>query len=251
MMANTQAQLLSQFPYPRRRWIRSVLRQLTRLALATLSDFRLIGAENLPSAGPLIVVANHFHFADPVAVVRSTPWPMEFLAGFQLPNAPAVVEWIPKVWGSYLVRRGAASRTAIRASMAVLEQKGVLGIFPEGGSWAQVLRPARPGAAYLAAQTGVPLLPMGLDGLVDLFPQLLKGKRATVTVRIGKPFGPFYAEGRGRAHRQQLDEIGHQMMQHISELIPPERRGIYSSDPAVREAAQEAAVYPYHDLDAA
>jgi 1-acyl-sn-glycerol-3-phosphate acyltransferase len=241
---------MSQFPYPRRRLIRSVLRQLTRLAFATLSDFRLIGQENLPPTGPLIVVANHFHFADPMAVVQATPWPMEFLAGFQLPNAPAVVEWIPSAWGAYRVRRGAASRTAMRASIAVLSQNGVLGIFPEGGSWAQVLRPARPGAAYLAAKSGAPILPIGLDGLVDLLPRLRQGRRATVTARIGRPFGPFSANGRGPAHRQQLEEIGNEMMRHIAELIPPERRGFYSSDPAIRAAAQEASVYPYHSLNA-
>jgi hypothetical protein len=111
-----------------------------------------------------------------------------------------------------------------------------------------VLRPARPGAAYLAALTGAPVLPVGLDGLVDLFPQLGRGRRARVTARIGKPIGPFRTTGRGRQKREQLEEIGHTIMNHIADLIPPGRRGVYSDDPAVRAAAEEAAVYPYHDL---
>jgi 1-acyl-sn-glycerol-3-phosphate acyltransferase len=137
----------------------------------------------------------------------------------------------------------------MRASVAVLAQSGVLGIFPEGGSWAAMLRPARPGTAYLAPQTAAPLLPIGLDGLVDLFPRLRLGRHAAVTVRIGKPFGPFQAEGQGRARRKQLEEIGHEIMQQIAELIPPERRGVYSSDPRIRAAAQTAAVYPCDDLN--
>jgi 1-acyl-sn-glycerol-3-phosphate acyltransferase len=225
------------------------VRLLTRLGFALLSDFRVTGREYCPKTGPLIVVANHFHFADPAAMLRATSWPLEWLAGFQSPNAPAVVTWIPKVWGVYYVRRGAASRTAMRAAMATLAQDGVVGIFPEAGSWASVLRPARPGTAYLAARSGARLLPMGLDGLVDLFPRLRQGRRARVTVRFGKPFGPFETTGHGRKRRQQLEAIGHEIMKKISELLPPERRGVYSDDPALRAAAQEVAEYPYHDLN--
>jgi 1-acyl-sn-glycerol-3-phosphate acyltransferase len=229
--------------------LRFFLQRLIHVAFAALSDFQIVGRKNLPKSGPLIVVANHFHFTDPVAVVRSVPWPLDFLAGFHLIDAPSSVAWLTKLWGTYTVRRGAASRTAMRASMAVLAQNGVLGIFPEGGSWAAVLRPPRPGTAYLAVRTGAPILPLGLDGLVDLFPRLRKGHHATVTARIGKPFGPFYASGKARERRQQLEEIGHEIMRQIAELIPPQRRGVYSPDPIIRSAAQEAAVYPYHDLN--
>jgi 1-acyl-sn-glycerol-3-phosphate acyltransferase len=239
----------SHYPYPRRRPIRFLLRQGIRLGFAVLSDFRIIGQENLPESGPLIVVANHFHFVDPAAMIRAVPWPLEILRGRQMVDAPPIVTFLPKLWGAYTVRRGTAARSAMRASKAVLKQDGVLGIFPEGGSWATVLRPARPGAAYIAVQTGAPVLPIGLDGLVDLFPCLRGGRRAKVTARIGKPIGPFQATGRGHEKREQLEEIGHRLMNHIATLIPPERRGVYSDDPGIRAAAEQAAVYPYHDLD--
>ena len=65
--------------------------------------------------------------------------------------------------------------------------------------------------------------------------------------RIGKPFGPFAASGRGRERRRQLEEIGHEIMRHIADLIPPERRGFYSDDPAIREAAKGTEIYPWAD----
>jgi 1-acyl-sn-glycerol-3-phosphate acyltransferase len=235
------------FPYPRRRLIRSLLRQLSHVAFAVLTDLQIIGQENLPEGGPMLVVANHFSYIDPVAMVRATPWPLEFVGGFQMPNAPASVTWIPKLWGYYPVFRGTGSRYALRAAEAVLAQGGVLGIFPEAGSWATVLRPPRPGAAFLAVRTGARILPMGFDGLPDVFPRLRKGRRARVTVRIGKPFGPFHTTGRGRVRRQQLDEIGHEIMRHTAELIPPEWRGHYSEDPAIRAAAQGTEIYPWAD----
>ena len=70
-------------------------------------------------------------------------------------------------------------------------------------------------------------------------------RRARVTVHIGKPFGPFTATGSGREHRKQLDEIGDEIMRHIAELLPPELRGYYSDDPAIREAARGTEIYPW------
>ena len=235
------------FPYPRRRLLRAFLRALSKPAFAFLADFDVIGRENLPEAGPLLVVANHFSFVDPAALVRIAPWPIEFVGGFQMPNAPPIVTWIPKAWGYYPVYRGAFSRYALRAAEAVLGQRGVLGIFPEAGNWANVLRPARPGTAFLAARTGSPILPVGLHGLEDIFPHLRRGKRARVTVRIGEPFGPFEANSGGQARRAQLEEIGQEIMMRIAALIPAEKRGHLSDDPGIRQAARGTEIYPWDE----
>jgi len=235
------------YPYPRRRVVRAVSQRLAHVALAALTNLHITGRENLPNGGPLLVVANHFSFIDPVAMIRAVPWPIEFVGGFQMPNAPAVVKWLPKVWGYYPVHRGSFSTDALRAAEAVLEQNGILGIFPEAGNWATVLRPARPGAAFLAVRTGAPILPMGFAHLNEVFPSLRKGKRARITINIGEPFGPFGARGRGRTRRPKLEAIGHEIMERIAQLIPPEKRGHYSKDPAVREAARGTEVYPWDE----
>jgi 1-acyl-sn-glycerol-3-phosphate acyltransferase len=206
----------------------------------------IIGRENFPVEGPLLVVGNHFSFIDPVAMLHVAPRQVEFVAGTQRPNAPPWSRWIPRIWGYYPIHRGGVSHYGLRASEAVLRQGGVLGIFPEAGSWATVLRPPRPGAAFLAARTGVPILPIGFEGLTDVLP-FRPGKRAPVTVRVGEPFGPFHTSGKGRQRRRQLDEIGDEIMRRIAALIPPERRGHYSADPAIRAAAQGTEVYPWDE----
>jgi 1-acyl-sn-glycerol-3-phosphate acyltransferase len=240
---------IEQYPYPRRRVVRATFQRLARAAFTLLADFHVLGHEHLPQQGPLLVVANHFSPFDTAAVVAALPWPVEFLGGRHLIDAPGFLKWIPHLWGYYAVRRGSVSRTAMHAANAVLAQDGILTIFPEGGSWATVLRPARPGTAYLAVETGAALLPLGLDGLPEIFPTLRRGRRATVTVRIGQPFGPFTASGRGRARRPQLAAISEEIMRRIAALIPPERHGVFSDDPARRAAAQKAAIYPYADLN--
>lgn len=242
--------LSNSFPvsYPRRKAVRGLLRSCINLALSALCDWQIIDPQNFPAEGPLIVAGNHFSFLDPVALIGASPWPIEFLGGTQTPNAPKTVSWIARVYGILPVRRGGLTRETLLSAQAVLEQKGVLGIFPEAGSWATVLRPARPGAAVLASRTRAKILPIGFDGLIDVFPSLRRGRRARVTMRVGKPFGPFFISERGTNDRRKLDEIGHEIMGKIAELIPPNRRGFYSHDPQVREAARGTEIYPWDHI---
>ena len=245
MSASTISQPIS---FHRRRLLRGVLRSGIAGIFAALTDLQVIGRENLPESGPLLVVGNHFNFLDPLAIIHILPYPLEFIGGRQAPNAPGAVGWIRNLWGILPVSRGSSSRDALTRALGYLRSKGVLGIFPDGGCGAAVLRPPRPGAALLAARTGAPILPVGLDGLVDVLPALRRGRRAQVTIRIGKPFGPFNLDARDRASRQQIDEIGQEMMRRIAELIPPERRGCYSDDPAIREAARGTEIYPWDNI---
>lgn len=238
--------MTEEFKYPRRRFMRAVVQRVMRALFAVLTDFHLIGAENFPKTGPLLVVANHFSFIDPAAMVRVVPWPMEFLGGFRTPNAPPLLSWLREFWGFYPVFRGTGSQLAFRVADAVLGQGGILGVFPEGTSAVDMLRPARPGVPFMVARSGTPILPMGFSGFTEVFPRLAKGRRARVTVQVGQVFGPFTAPGRGRERRQRLEEIGHEIMQHIAELLPPGQRGYYSDDPEQRRAA-EAAYYPFDD----
>lgn len=233
------------FRYPRRRWIRGLIRRVTFAVFSVISDFRVIGREHFPKHGPLLVVANHFSFLDPVAVISVSPWSLEFVGGHHVPNAPQIVSWLRHLWGYYPVYRGTGSQIAFRAADSILGQRGVLGIFPEGSSAYAVLRPPRPGAAFMAVRSRATILPIGLDGLTEVFPSLRRGRRARVTVRVGEPFGPFEAPGRGRGRRERLDAIGNEIMRRIAALLPAERHGHFSKDPAIRAAAQGTEVYPW------
>ncbi len=231
----------------RRRPIRYLLKKLSIPAFAILTRLEIIGEEYLPKSGPLLVVGNHFSFIDPVAVVRMAPWPVEFVGGAFTPHAPLWTRIIPFLWGYHKLYRGTGSRDALRSAEEIVKRGGILSIFPEGGNWATVLRPSRPGTAFLAARTGAQILPIGLYGFTKVFPSLARFSRASVTINIGKPFGPFTASGAGREHRAQLDEIGHEIMRHIAALLPSEKRGYYSDDPAIREAARGTELYPWAD----
>ncbi len=237
---------MPEYKYPRRQVIRWVMHQLSKPALALFAEVEILGRENLPKKGPLLVIGNHFSFLDPVAFVRFSPWPIDFIGAAFPPFAPPWTKFITTMWGFYKLYRGTGSTEALRAAEAILAQDGILGIYPEGGSWATVLRPARPGTAYLAARTGAKLLPVGLYGFNDVFPPRLRN-RARPVIKIGQPFGPFKVTGRGRERRRQLDEIGDTIMRKLADLLPDELRGRYSSDPAAQAAAKAVEDYPWDE----
>ena len=230
----------------RKGFIRPILKRLIYIGFKLLADIEVKGYENIPSEGPLLIVGNHFSFLDPVLMINIMPMPLEFIGGTELPGAPPALRIFPRLWGTFKVHRGSVSRQALNDAEKVLSRGRALCIFPEAGSWAKVLRPARPGAALLAVRTKTAILPVGLSGVHDVFPIRL-GRRAKVKVEIGKPIGPFQAQINNRADREMLDNLGHEMMRAIKKLIPAAQHGYYSDDPELRLAAKGTEIYPWEN----
>ncbi len=235
---------MSDIKVPRRLLIRSILKGLISLALNTFSDFEIIGEENIPKEGPIIVTGNHFSFADSIAMLHIAPPSIEMFSGANPAFAPGWAKLLPRLWGVLYVFRGTGSRQAIRDAESVLNQGGFFGIFPEGGAWAEMVRPARPGTAYLASRTDARILPVGFTGFNTVLPLRFRNQ-SKVTIRIGKPYGPLKVTGRGQERREQLDEMGDRIMKEIALLLPDHLRGKFSSDPDVRARAEEVAAYPW------
>lgn len=226
----------------KRRPLRRFMQWLAKAAFWLLTDLEIEGMENFPRSGPLLMVGNHFSMVDVAAFVRVAPYPVEFIGGAVPANAPGFMTLIPRLWGILPVFRGTGSHFALREADKVLKRNGVVAIFPEGGSHARQLRPARPGTAFMAAHSGARILPVGLIGMDTVFEHLARFRKARIRIRIGRPFGPFKVTGSGRERRRQLDSIGDQIMQEIAALIPPEKHGFLSSDPEIRA---EAMAYPW------
>lgn len=228
----------------KRRPIRVFLQWLAKAVFWLLTDLEIEGQENFPEEGPLLVVGNHFSMVDIAAFVRAAPYPMEFIGGAVFANAPKFMAVFPRMWGYLPVFRGTGSHFALREAEKVLNKKRALAVFPEGGSHARMLRPPRPGTAFLAVRTQALVLPIGLIGMDEVFAKLGKFKRPKVKIRIGRPLGPFIVTEKGPKRREKLEQIGVTIMQGIAELIPPEKHGFLSDDPELRA---QVAAYPWDE----
>ncbi len=234
MNANrSSSDFIKEYPYPRRLFIRRILRGVINAGLFTLTRFTTEGEEKLPKNGPLIVVINHFHFLDAVVMIHAAPWPLEYLADFEMPNVPSPLRHFPDWYGTYKVAQGTPNREAIHAAEAVLAQNGVLGIFPEGRLHRPPLHNALPGAALLALRTGAPVLPVGIysDHEWDIFGTMKRtGHRLQVTCKFGEIIGPSVSTNLFHPSKEELSKVGQQMMSAIAGLLPPDMQGEYAPE---------------------
>ncbi len=229
----TLQKYILKYPWPRRGFIRGLLRSGVDVAAALLTEWDVSGRENIPEEGPLLIVGNHFHFLDSIAPIKVTSWPLEFIGDFQMPNAPALMKVFPSAWQTLKIEQGTPNFEALNASTALLDQKGVLVIYPEGHVHSGALNPALPGAAFIALRTGAPILPMGTisDNHWQLFKTLSeKKRRLRVHTRVGQVFGPLTAKNPNRPTREELVEAGRLIMTRIAALLPKAYRGEFDPE---------------------
>lgn len=229
------------YKYPRRRVVRSALRGATGTLLQILSRLDVEGIEHVPKTGPVILAPNHFTFVDPPIILATAPRIVEFVGGADRINSPGWTRMIPGMWGFIPAYRGAFSRSTLRHSLGILKQGGVMGIFPEGGSWAGLLRPARPGMAFLAANSGASVVPVSIEGAEHV----LTKTRSTLKVTYHPPVAAPMITARGRDRRSALDDYGTEIMAEIAKGLPDDLRGVHSSCPDARAAAEEVSAYPF------
>lgn len=231
--------------YPRRRAVRRVLRAMTGRLIHHFGELDVQGLENVPREGPVILAANHFNFVDPPLLLYTSPRMVEFIGGAQRPNSPFWAQMIPKMWGFIRAYRGGFSRSTLRQAISVLDQEGVLGIFPEGGSWAALLRPARPGLGFIAQQASAPVVPISICGAENL----LGGQKQPVTVIFHPSVAPPQTTLKGKARRAELDAYSDVIMAQIARGLPDAQRGKFASAPDARAAAEAVSAYPFDAPD--
>ncbi|MFI6281126.1 lysophospholipid acyltransferase family protein [Streptomyces sp. NPDC050988] len=166
---------------------------------------RVLGAWKVPATGPVIFAVNHSHNIDGPMVIGVAPRASHFLVkkeAFVGPLGP----FMTRV-GQIKVDRDTTDRTAVMRALGVLENGGVLGIFPEGSRGEGDFAALRAGLSYFAVRSGAPIVPVAVLGSTERRGRLIKGLpplRSRVDVVFGDPFEA--GDGSGRRTRQALDE---------------------------------------------
>ena len=110
--------------------------------------------------------------------------------------------------------------------MSILENGGVLGMFPEGKrNSSGILARGKAGPVVIASESGAPLIPVAISGAEKLRGVSWLWKRPHIIVSIGKPFTLPSIEGRLR--RSEMKSLTDLMMNRIAVLLPEAKRGIY------------------------
>jgi 1-acyl-sn-glycerol-3-phosphate acyltransferase len=191
-------------------------------------SWKVEGRENVPSAGPLILVANHVHVIDPILIVFSLPRWITFVAKEELFHSLFLRLWLRWAGSLSLQRDGkvAEKQRILEGARKALEEGLILGMFPEGGrSHDGKLRKGKAGSAVIASKTDVPVLPVGVAGTDKIHGISWLWRRPRIIVKIGEPFR--LPPANSKMTKSQMQLLTKQLMREIAALLPVGYKGAY------------------------
>jgi cytidylate kinase len=184
-----------------------------------LFRMRIEGAENIPAEGPVVIASNHRSNLDPFFLGASSPRQIHFMAKAELWKVSALGRIIDAL-GAFPVSRGAADREAVRNALAVLDQRALLGLFPEGHRHRDgKLGPVSPGVTLFSLRPGVVTVPVVMQGTE----KAIRGHIPRFP-RVRVTFGPpLEIPGMDVPRGQRADITGTRLAEALRELA--ERQG--------------------------
>ena len=207
-------------------WTRRLSNSVVRILARILLKLEVVGLENVPLEGPLILAITHTNFLDPALAGGVMPREvviMSKIENFRHPFLGIIV----RLYGAFPVRRGEVDRQAIRRSLEVLADSQALLMAPEGTrSGHGQLQKGHDGMTFIALRADAPILPMAITGGEHFWANLPRLRRTPVKITIGKVFR--FSPGQEQVRRVIISEMTEEGMYQLASLLPPERRGVYS-----------------------
>ena len=204
------------------RRVRAVLITLFRY----LTRLHVRGVEHVPEKGAFVLATNHISRMDTPLLGATCPRQVHALVAAKYKSYP-FFRWFVNTVNGIWVQRTDFDRDALSKAIKILRQGDVLGVAPEGTrSPTADLQPGRPGAAFLAARVGVPVVPVGITGTQHMLPELRRFRRPRLSVVFG---APFHLPQTGRLSSEELAEATDLIMRRIAALLPTSYQGVYAS----------------------
>jgi 1-acyl-sn-glycerol-3-phosphate acyltransferase len=184
--------------------------------------------EQVPMAGPLILVSNHINFLDiPLVFTHLQPRPLTAFVKVETWDNP-IMGWLFNLYDAIPIERGAPDRTALHQGMAALKEGKILAISPEGTrSNDGCLKRGYPGVALVAQISRAPLLPLVFYGGENFHQNFHRLRRTDFHIRVGRQF--WVNQGDRVGQRDDRQAITDEIMYQLAALLPLQYRGSYSN----------------------
>ena len=130
---------------------------------------KIIGIENIPKTGRVILAGNHTHNLDSVMIAAINKRVIHFLAKDNLLKGPKKI--IFKNMGIIPVNRKIHDKDALNKAINILNEDKAIGIFPEGttNKTNDIILQFKIGAVKMASDTNTPIIPFVITGNYKLY----------------------------------------------------------------------------------
>ena len=181
----------------------TILKNILKIPYKLWYNPKIIGKENIPKTGSILICANHKHVMDQCAILISTKRMVHYLAKKEYFDSKFA--WFFKLAGCIPVNRSIKDTKAKEHAIELLSQGYAVGLFPEGtrNRTKEFLLPFKYGAVSMAKKTNAYIIPVGITGEY-------KFRSKNLVTRIGKPF---------KVDDLSLEEANIKLKDEISKLI--------------------------------
>lgn len=192
-------------------------------------SLRTTGMHHVPMSGPVLFIANHQSYLDPVLVGLAVRRHISYVARDTLFDHPGF-NWLIRMLNAVPIDQEGLGIEGLRAVLRLLHAGKAVVIFPEGGRCRHgKMEPLQPGVQLLIKRARTPIVPVGIAGAFEAWPSsrllpmpaplFLPASERTIGVSVGRALdAAHYAE---LSRQQLLDELFtemHNVYEHAEKL---------------------------------
>ena len=205
--------------------------RLTRASYATVrgliggvakvfGSIRVVDGHKVPTEGAFVVAPVHRSNIDFALTSLLTKRPMRYMGKDSIWKSKPLGRFVSML-GAFPVHRGTADRESLRACIEIIESGSPLVMFPEGQRRSgDLVEDLFDGTAFVAAKTGVPIVPVGIGGSERMMPKGAKFlKRTQLVMVVGDPIPAPARTDKGRVPRTAVRDL--------TEVLQRQLQGLY------------------------
>lgn len=186
-----------------------ILRPIVNGLFRVLYRPTIIGSDNIPKEGPVVICGNHTSIFDIPLLFCTTKRTIHFLAKDELFRG--IGKPFFKAMACIPVNRRKKDHEALEKAIKVLKDQKLIGIFPEGtfNRTNDIIMPFKFGAVSMSSKTNSTIVPFSITGKYKIF------RKNSVTICFGKPY---------KINTDSLEEANNELMDKVKTLIIKNRK---------------------------
>lgn len=196
------------------------IRGLFVVLFTVFGRVQVVGGEKVPASGAFVLAPVHRSNVDFALSSLVTRRPMRYMGKDNIWKSRLLGRFVSML-GAFPVHRGSADRDALKACTDIVSGGSPLVMFPEGTRQrGPLVQELFDGTAYVAAKTGVPIVPVGIGGSEAMMPKGAKLPRfSKLVLVVGDPIPAPARTEAGRIPRSAIGALTQELHATLQQLF--------------------------------